>query len=1320
MGSSKKVTVSYWYKLIAHLGWCKGPIDALLELRGGDRVAWAGRQSESGVININKPDLYGGESAEGGIQGQFEVMMGEPDQMPNSYLASEFGAAQPGYRGRATVVLRGPKIGAGNPYPKPLFFKLERIFKGWDNGVVWYPEKAGILLGDTSTDQLVTFDSQWKYKEEGPSSTADYSAVYYDDSDWPIGPGGFGNYAPGFNTPPANTLIFGGVVPTTAHNKVWIRRKIGPVPNGAQLRIDVWKDDLARLWFNGEEVTLIQDPSDWFHQFAVVNAANMLGENTVAIMVEDSAGGGNPTYIYAAMALSAVRNGFYSMNPAHILYDSITSRRENGGMEEPIGRINDASFRAAADKLYAEGFGLCTSWKGGESAEAFQQRILNVIGGSLTQSRKDGLYYLDLLRGDYVREDLPTLTDDDIIDWMAEPALPSETVNQIQVQWFDPETREDRITTPVQALGAIENAGGVLPDIRDYPEIPSEALAMRVAQRDLKAAATPLWRFDITTNRKPYDLRPGTYLRLLCPKRGFADTVVVIGDIDYGNFGGDEIKIVALQDVFGMPNSAYVDSQGSLAPPTDVQPTAIDIQTMMESPYVELAASLSDSQLSAVVPDAAYVLAGAVRPANGLNYVFASKADGEEYERYGTGDWMPAARVDGDYLGRIETVVTFNWSRSLPQVTLGTWALWDDEIVRIDAVDEVTNTVTLARGCADTLPQPHYDNSIILFIGDWNSTDQREYSAGEAVSVKLLNRTSQGEFPIDQVAPMTEIMNQRQYRPYPPADVKLNDEYWPADLTGDVAVTWADRDRLLQADQLLSYYDGSVGPEPGTTYNIRVYDVSDDSEIYAQDGVTSPHVVPGSALVFNNRLELYSVRDSIESWQKFSAEFTSGFEIEGGPDRNGYVIGEAVSIGFTTTVTGVTWSIDAGVLPSGWSIDAGTGVVSGRADDAVGAYSFTVKAESGGGGTAYKNVTVKLGRMSLLMHMDGADASTTFTDETGKPVTRNGATAEIDTAFSMFGGASGLFNGDSGFVSVPQDSDFMFGTGPFTISGWFRLANIPGSLFYAPYGNWYSGAPQDAFCMFFRPSRQMTFQVSTGTSSNTTAVNSYPAAATWFHMEASRDDAGVFRIFIDGVKVLEQASFTPNFLANLPFRVAHNGVSYDQYPGHIDELAVIKGVAEHISNFTPPTAARDFVKPSSYPRRWRVRVTGVQSGNIASICELELRASAGGANLATGGYAYASSHYSNTYIPSAAFDGSASTNWASASAGVPAWLAYELPSDHTINEVAIKAGTASLEQYPAAFTVQSSSDGGVTWTDEWSVSGIAAWTSGLQRVFTRP
>ena len=136
-GHSKKTTIGYWYRVLFHYGFCKGPIDAFLELRGGNRVAWQGELTASGRITVSKPDLWGGIKSEGGLDGDFDVMFGEATQVANDYLTAQLGADQPAYRGKATGVWRGGRYGAMNPYPKPLAFKMRRILKGWDGDVCW-------------------------------------------------------------------------------------------------------------------------------------------------------------------------------------------------------------------------------------------------------------------------------------------------------------------------------------------------------------------------------------------------------------------------------------------------------------------------------------------------------------------------------------------------------------------------------------------------------------------------------------------------------------------------------------------------------------------------------------------------------------------------------------------------------------------------------------------------------------------------------------------------------------------------------------------------------------------------------------------------------------------------------------------------------------------------------------------------------------------------------------------------------------------------------------------------------------------------------
>ena len=71
-----------------------------------------------GRIRIDKPDLFGGESREGGIIGDVDVLMGGPGQGQNDYLSARMNGAVPGYRGLCSLVLRQVYLGI-NPYLKP-------------------------------------------------------------------------------------------------------------------------------------------------------------------------------------------------------------------------------------------------------------------------------------------------------------------------------------------------------------------------------------------------------------------------------------------------------------------------------------------------------------------------------------------------------------------------------------------------------------------------------------------------------------------------------------------------------------------------------------------------------------------------------------------------------------------------------------------------------------------------------------------------------------------------------------------------------------------------------------------------------------------------------------------------------------------------------------------------------------------------------------------------------------------------------------------------------------------------------------------------
>lgn len=152
-GGSSKTRVADYY-LAAHVGVCHGPVDAVLEIRVGEKVAWSGSSAPSNGspvdghnVSISNEGLFGGNKKEGGVEGTMTVLHGAATQLVPSKLAGFLGRARdktPGYRGILSLFFHsadgrnGFKWASNNPYIKALWVKV-RARPG-----TWYPEKAMI------------------------------------------------------------------------------------------------------------------------------------------------------------------------------------------------------------------------------------------------------------------------------------------------------------------------------------------------------------------------------------------------------------------------------------------------------------------------------------------------------------------------------------------------------------------------------------------------------------------------------------------------------------------------------------------------------------------------------------------------------------------------------------------------------------------------------------------------------------------------------------------------------------------------------------------------------------------------------------------------------------------------------------------------------------------------------------------------------------------------------------------------------------------------------------------------------------------------
>lgn len=196
----------------------------------------------------------------------------------------------------------------------------------------------------------------------------------------------------------------------------------------------------------------------------------------------------------------------------------------------------------------------------------------------------------------------------------------------------------------------------------------------------------------------------------------------------------------------------------------------------------------------------------------------------------------------------------------------------------------------------------------------------------------------------------------------------------------------------------------------------------------------------------------------------------------------------------------------------------------------------------------------------LLLHCDGTDGSTAFTDSSlsAKTVTVNG-NAQIDTAQSVFGGASGLFDGTGDYLSLADSVDWDFGTGDFTIDLRVRFNSVATTQ-YLVYdtGGW-----------------QFFWNTTDGLSFYTTTTRSFswtPSVNIWYHIEMIRT-SDVLKVFVDGVQIGSNITDTANLTGGTTLYIGDDGLGSGPFNGWMDEIRISKGIARHTANFTPETQA---------------------------------------------------------------------------------------------------------------------------------------------------
>lgn len=220
-----------------------------------------------------------------------------------------------------------------------------------------------------------------------------------------------------------------------------------------------------------------------------------------------------------------------------------------------------------------------------------------------------------------------------------------------------------------------------------------------------------------------------------------------------------------------------------------------------------------------------------------------------------------------------------------------------------------------------------------------------------------------------------------------------------------------------------------------------------------------------------------------------------------------------------------------------------------------------------------------------LLHFNGTNSSTVFTDESGKTWAGNG-NAQLDETQKKFGSAGLLLDGTGDYVSTTDSADFDFGTDDFTIDGWVKWNGAVPNTDRLVSGGYYGSGANDTWTFGIGSGWGAPCSVDFAYYNGTGFTEDYGgnfacSANTWYHWALVRDGANVYSFF-GGTTGTTWLVRTWNMGAAVAINTTIPGVqigarmndastAVEDMKGWIDEVRISKGKARWITAFETPS-----------------------------------------------------------------------------------------------------------------------------------------------------
>lgn len=890
MGGSSKQTVGFKYfaGMQVAIANC---IEQILNINP-DKRGWIFTSKEEldllkdgdTSITVNKPNLFGGDKQEGGWVGTIDIHTGREEYLrQNEYLATHDSELVSSFPGLSYLVYRGDNIDQG--------FQLVSM-SGMLKEVLYWPKRTRIKDNGTEQwykirplDGAVVCEINAVSEFRPPSGESGFESVLNDIATIEdrrtngttntytslLKNGAHTNL--GDNAPAGASAGFNWEC-SLSNSVVLYVRILGQYPvQKPSVTGNVEVLDINQRYF---EEGIQSGANIYYHGYYL--ALGCLGGG-ISINTSLSVTGGLQQTIYdmqfadAPFEENPVDIKGIDINPIHQIREIITN---DTAMNKPESMINDQNFKAAADRIYDEGLGVSGAFTEKSCKEAIDELLYHIEAGARL-NRQTGKYEIVLFRDDLLDLDNAQLYDkSNIKTFSIEIANVDDVINSVNVNYYDRANIKDS-SFSLDEIGSVMSSE-VNAQTLEFPYFMNRRNAEAVGNWKLKQLSTPTRKGTFTTGK--YDARKlNKYdvVKLTWANQNMFEMPVRIMKIGLGD-GRD--NTVTLDWVEVIPYSSVLFPTIRVDPPTSqVLPPQRNQSVVFEMPYFEAVQRFGQTQVDAELannPDLGYLVVATKKPqSNSINALLYTD-DGSGYQQASIVDYCPVATLDQEisYLNASFAVKNVT---SISQAETGTLILCGEELMVYQSYDSATKILTVKRAALDTVPKPHSTGAVLYFCDAFNAFDSEQYVSSELIRAKVLTTTPSGILGIDEATALPLEMNARPNRPYPPANVKINGQYYPQDIELDLVVTWVDRNRIQQTGgSILGWTDGGVALESGAATMLILEELDENEVVVATHNVnatgTNSYTLPISSMQPETRfvgVTAKTVRDGYESFQFF-------------------------------------------------------------------------------------------------------------------------------------------------------------------------------------------------------------------------------------------------------------------------------------------------------------------------------------------------------------------------------------------------------------------------------------------------------------------